>query len=217
MRRAGATALLLVLLGLGYWGYSAYKQRELQGAVVTLVADATARVRDALQVRESGAAELERLDGHLKALGAATQRLSRLDTWRNPQLSDAAQQYVDEAHALLRRQIAVGRARNAVLAGVNALAVHIRAARGRSSDWIGEAIALKQQMDRDFFDYRLAEGGLQKSFQALPNASRQLAPLIAPAPLMENGPFADARSRLSDASAQLARQVEAARKLPLPR
>jgi len=174
-------------------------------------------VRDALQVRESGAGELERLEGHFKALTAAAQRFSGLDAWRNPRLSDAAQQYLDEAHALLRRRIAVQRGRDTVLADMNALSSHIHAARGRSSDWIREAVALKQLMDRDYFDYRLAEGGLQKSFQALPDARRQLAPLIAPVPLMEDGPFADARTQLTEASAQLARQVEAARKLPVPR
>ncbi len=209
--------LVLAALGLAWWGYSGYKKRELQGAVVALVTEATARVRDALQARESGAGELERLEDHFKALGAATQRLAQLDIWRNPPLGDAAQQYVDEAHALLRRLVAVQRAGDAVRADVNALSAHIGAARGRSSDWIGEAVALKQQMDRDFFDYRMAEGGLQKSFQTLPNARRQLAPLIAPVPLMDDGPFAYARTRLTEASAQLARQVEAARKLPLPR
>ena len=217
MRRAAAAVLVLAALGLAWWGYSAYKKRELQGAVVALVADATSRVRDALQVRESGAAELELLEGHFKTLTAATQRFSGLEPWRNPPLADAAQQYLDEAHALLRRRSAVQRSRDAVLADVTALSGHIHAARGRSSDWIREAVALKQQMDRDYFDYRLAEGGLQKSFQTLPNARRQLAPLIAPMPLMEDGPFVDARNRLTETSAQLAQQVEAARKLPLPR
>lgn len=217
MRRAGAAALLLVLLGLVWWGYTAYKKHELHGAVVAFAADATTRVRDALQPREASAAEQERLEGHFNALAAATQRLSGLDTWRDPPLSDAAQQYVDEANALLRRLIAVQRARNAVFVDVSALGEHFRAARGRSSDWIREAVALKQQMERDFFDYRMAEGGLQKSLQALPNASRQLVPLIAPTQLIEDGPLADAHARLTAASAQLAQQVEAARKLPVPR
>lgn len=217
MRRAGAAAVLLVLLGLAWWGYSGYKKRELQTAVVALVTDATARMRDALRAADTGAGTLERLEGHFKALGEASQRLAGLDGWRNPPLSDAAQQYVDEAHALLRRLIAEQRARDAVRSGMTALDEHLRAAHGRSSDWIREAIALKQQMDRDFFDYRVAEGGLRKSLQALPNARRQLAPLIAPAPLMDDRPLADASTRLTADSAQLAQQVEAARKLPLPR
>ena len=214
---AAAAALLLVLLGLAYWGYSGYKKRELHGTVVALAADATARLRDALQLRGSGAGELERLEGHFKALSAATHRLSGLESWRNAPLTDAAQQYLDEAQALLRRRIAVQRTRDAVLADVNSLSEHLHAARGRSGGWIRDAVALKQQLERDFFDYRLAEGGLQKSFQAMPNARRQLAPLIAPALLMEDGPFTDARNRLTNASAQLAQQVEAARKLPAPR
>lgn len=214
---AAAAAVLLALPGLAYWGYSDYKKRELQGAVVALVADATSRLRDALQVRESGAGELERLADHFKTLTAATQRLSGLEPWRNPPLSDAAQQYLDEAHALLRRRIALQRGRDAVLADVNALSGHIHAARGRSSDWIREAVALKQQLERDFFDYRVAEGGLQKSLQALPDARKQLAPLVAPAPLIEDRLLADARARLDAASARLARQVEAAGKLPVAR
>ena len=214
---ATAAAVVLVLLGLAYWGYAGYKKRELQDAVAALAVEASSRLREALQVRDSGAEELERLEGHFKALGSATQRLAGFELWRDPPLSDAAQQYLDEAHALLRRQIAVQRSRDAVLADVTALSGHIHAARARSSDWIREAVALKQQLERDFFDYRLAEGGLQKSFQALPGARQQLAPLLAAVPLIEDRWLADARARLERTTGQLGRQLEDARKLPVAR
>lgn len=217
MRRAAAAVLLLAIIGIAYWAYSDYKKRQLQDAVLALVTDATAQVRGALQAPDFHAGEPDRLESHFKALGSATQRLSGLEGWRNAPLADAAQQYLDEAHALLRRLMALQRARDAALGGVNAITEHIRAARGRSSDWIRDAIALRQQMDRDYFDYRLAEGGLQKSLQTLPEARSRLAPLAAATPLIDDRPIAEARSRLTAQSAQLARQVEAARILPAPR
>lgn len=217
MRRVAAAVVLLAVIAIAYWGHSGYKKREMRGAVAALVAEASSRLRDALQPRAAGADELERLEGHFKALASIAQRLSQLEIRRDPPLGEAAQQYVDEAHALLRRQLAVQRASDKLRADLNALTEHIGAARVRSSDWIREAVALKQQMDRDFFDYRLAEGGLQKGLQALPDASRELAPLLAATPLIEDGLLADARKRLDQASVQFTERVEAARKLPVPR
>ena len=214
---AAAAAALLILFALAHWVYSGYQARELQSAAAALVAVATARASDTLRPQESGAGELERLEGHFQAVTAATQRLAGLEGWRNPPLIDAAQQYLDEVHALLRRQIAVLSSRHAVLADVELLAEHLRAARGRSSEWIRNAVTLKQQLERDFFDFRLAAGGLQKSFQALADARRELAPLLASTPLIEERLLADARARLDKTSAHLAREVEAARKLPVAR
>ena len=217
MRRVAAAVVLLAVIAIAYWGHSGYKKREMQGAVAALVADASSRLRDALQPSAAGADEPQRLEGHFKALAGIAQRLSQLEIQRDPPLGEAAQQYVDEAHALLRRQLAVQRASDKLRADLNALTEHIGAARARSSDWIREAVALKQQMDRDYFDYRLAEGGLQKGLQALPDASRELAPLLAATPLIEDGLLADARKRLHQASVQFTERVEAARKLPVPR
>ncbi len=217
MRRVAAAVVLLAVIGVAYWGHSGYKKREMRGAVAALVAEASSRLRDALQPRAAGADELERLEGHFKALASIAQRLSQLEIRRDPPLGEAAQQYVDEAHALLRRQLALQRASDKLRADLNALTEHIGAARVRSSDWIREAVALKQLMDRDFFDYRLAEGGLQKGLQALPDASRELAPLLAATPLIEDGLLADAHKRLDQASVQFTERVEAARKLPVPR
>lgn len=214
---AAALALVLLAAGLAYWGYAGYKKRQLQETVLSLVGDATVRMRDALTAREPGAGGLERLEVQFRALGAAAQRLSALDTWRDPALSDAAQQYVDEAHALLRRAVALQRAHDATLAGASALSEHIRGAHGRSSDWIREAIGLRQQMDRDYFDYRLADGGMRKSLQTLTESRRRLAPLAATTPLIEEGPIAEAGVRLKAEAERLAQQVEAARVLPLPR
>jgi hypothetical protein len=214
---AAIAAVLLLLAGLTWWGYSAHKKREMQAAVVTLVTAATARARDALRAREPGAGAIERLEAHFKSLSEAAQRIAALDGWRDAPLSEAARQYVDEVHALVRRLIARERAREAVLGGTEAISGHLRAARGRSGDWIREAIALRQQLDRDYFDYRMAEGGLEKSLRTLPEARQRLAPLVAGTPLLEDVPIAEERNRLATESAGLVRQVEAARSLPAPR
>lgn len=214
---AALAALLLALLGLAYLGYSAYKKRELQASVLALVDLATARVAESLAPADSTADTLERLEAHLSALESANRRLAALEGWRDPPLAERAGRYLGEAQALLRRVVALRRGYATVLGALDALTGHIAAARWRSRDWIREALALKQAMERDYFEFRLVEGGLRKSLRSLPEARDQLAPLVAQTRLVEDGALSEAGERLDKSVTQLAARVDAARTLPVPR
>lgn len=214
---AAAVALLIVLGGLGWWGYAELKKRELQAALLALVSDATARVNEVLHPLDGSARGRERLDAHFRALQASSGRLAGLDLWRKAALASAAQRYLDEAHALLRRRIAEQRSAQAVRAAASALTAHVNRPRGRAPGWISHAVALKQALEREFFDWRIASGGLGKSLQTLGEARARLAPLVAPLPLVEDRVLAEARQRHAAEVAELERLVESARKLPEPR
>jgi len=209
-------ALLLALLGLAYLGYSAYKKNELKTNVLALVDDATARVNASLAMA-AGPDTLEHLEAHFSALETANGRLAGLEGWRDASLAERAGQYLEEVQALLRRLIALRRGHDAVLADLGALTSHIAAARWRSRDWIREALALKQAMERDYFEHRLVEGGLRKSLRSLPEARDLLSPLVAPMKLVEDRALAETGARLDRSAVLLAAQVEAARTLPVPR
>lgn len=202
---------------LAYWGYATYQTRLVRGATTDLVREATQRANAALEVREPGAASLQDLERQFADASAAVQRLARLQGWRDPPLTAAAQRYLDEVEALLRRLTAVTRNQAALRAAMQNLTDHVRAARGRSSAWIQDAVNLKREMDRAFFEYRLAAGGLQKSFQTLREARDPLAPLVPDLRLADERRIAEARVRLDESHAQLQREVDAAGTLPSPR
>lgn len=217
-RRTGAVvALLIALTALAYWGYAVVQKRQLQGAVAQLVAEATQQADAALSWPFADLQSVRRLEDTRARADAAVQKLAALEGWRDPALATAAQRYLDEVQALLRRTLAAASASGALRADIDTLAAHLRGAQRRSSAWIGEAIAKKRDMERRFFDYRLAAGGLQKSFDALPEARAQIAAVPLSVPLVDPRRVEKARQALAAATEQLQREVEAARTLPEPR
>ena len=214
IRIAAASAALLALLALAWWGYSAYKKREFQGAVVELVSDSTARLKESLSLPAPDAAMLA---AHFKALESNSAALGGLNGSRDRPLHRAAEEYVSEAQATLRRQVAVNANRDTVAAALRALSEHIAAARGRSEEWIREALARKKKLETAYFDYRLAVGGLEKSLDALRELRRRQTPIAIGGLLVDDDLLVEARARLLESSERLGAEVEAARKLSLPR
>ena len=214
IRIAAASAALLALLALAWWGYSAYKKREFQGAVVLLVSDSTARLKESLSLPAPDAAMLA---AHFKALESNSAALGGLNGSRDRPLHRAAEEYVSEAQATLRRQVAVHGNRDAVAAALRSLSGHIAAAGGRSEEWIREALARKKKLETAYFDYRLAVGGLEKSLDALRELRRRQTPIAVGGLLVDDDLLVEARARLLGSSERLGAEVEAARKLSLPR
>lgn len=216
-RLAIVLALAVVVAGAAFWSYRSYQKHALQTAVLQLVREASRRAQDALDARATGADALRAGEARLAGATAAVDALAALEGWRDAPLAAAAGQYLDEVQALLRREIALRRSAAALRSDVASLTEHVRAAGGRSSAWIERSIALKRALDRDFFDYRLAAGGLQKSLRTLREARDRLAPLVPAAALVDDGRIAQARSWLEETSAQLQREAQAAGTLPMPR
>ena len=214
-RGTGAiVALVVAVAALAYWGHAAYQKRQLQRAAAQLVAEATQQADAALSWPSADADSVRRLEDARSRADAAVQKLAALEGWRDPRLATAAQRYLDEVQALLRRTLAAASAAGALRADIETLTLHLRGAQRRSSAWIGEAIAKKRDMERRFFDYRLAAGGLQKSFDALPQARAQIAAVPVAVPLVDPRRIAQARGELTAATEKLQRDVEAARTLP---
>ena len=213
---AWALALALVS-GLGWWGYRAIKKNELQRATLALVQDSTVLLREALGLVAAGAEVRNRLESSARDLEKNVQKVQALDAALNPPLVRAADAYVTDVQAFLRRQIDTHKSRDAVHTAMHELSDHLRAAGDRSQGWIRRALELKQRMDKDYFDYRFAAGGLDKSFSALRETRKAFDPLAVNATVVDELLIIEAQERMKGASAQLDREVEAARKLPMPR
>lgn len=209
----GALALAIAC-AVAWWVYRGIQKRELQHDVVALVQDSTARLREALGLLTADAEARTRLQAHLTTLEGSVAKTQTLDASIYPALVQAANAYVTDVHALLRRQLALHTGRDAVRAEIGEINNHLRAAGTRSPEWIPQALALNQRLERSFFDYRFAAGGLEKSLRALHDTSRRLRTFVPAAGVIEEDLIFAAEKRLLELSTQIEQQVENARKLP---
>ena len=210
---AGALALAIAC-ALAWWAYRETQKRELQQDVVAVVQDSTARLREALGLLTARAEARAKLAAHFTALDGSVGKMQALDASVYPALVRAAHAYVTDAHALLRRQLALHAGRDAVGVDIGEINNHLRAAGTRSPEWIRQALALNQRLDRNFFDYRLAAGGLEKSLRTLADTSLELRTFVPAAVVIEEDLIFAAEKRLLEFSTQIEQQVESARKLP---
>jgi len=209
----GALALAVVC-AMAWWAYREAQKRELQQDVIALVQDSTARLREALGLLTAGAEARPKLEAHFTALEGSVGKIQALDASVYPALVQAANAYVTDVHALLRRQLALHAGRDAVRIDIGEIDNHLRAAGTRSQEWIRQALALNQRLERSFFDYRLAAGGLEKSLGALADTSLSLRTFVPAAAIIEEDPILAAEKHLLELSTQIEQQVENARKLP---
>jgi hypothetical protein len=209
--------VLALVAGLGWWGYRAIKKSDLRRTTLSVVQDSTVLLREALGLVAAGSEVRSRLESSSRDLEKNVQRIQSLDASLNPPLVRAADAYVTDVQAFLRRQLDTHKSRDAVRTAMNDLSDHLRAAGDRSQGWIRRALELKQRVDHVYFDYRFAAGGLDKSFGALRETRKGFDPLAVSATVVDELLIIEAQERMKGASAQLDREVEAARKLPMPR
>ena len=209
----GTLALALVC-ALAWWAYKETQKRELRQNVVVVVQDSTTRLREALETLTTDAEASVKLEAHFTALEASVGKIQRLDASINPALVQAAEAYVTDAHALLRRELALHAGRDAVRVDIGEIENHLRAAGTRSQDWISQALALNQRLQKSFFNYRFAAGGLEKSLRSLVDTSVGLRNLVPAGVVIEQDLILAAEQRLLELSTRMEKEVENARKLP---
>ena len=209
----GALALAVVC-ALAWWAYKETQRRELQQNVVVVVQDSTTRLREALGTLTTDAEAPTKLEAHFTALEGSVGKVQRLDASINPALVHAAEAYVTDVHALLRRELALHAGRDAVRVDIGEIDNHLRAAGTRSQDWIRQALALNQRLQKSFFDYRFAAGGLEKSLRSLVDTSLGLRNLVPAGVVIEQDLILAAEQRLLELSTRMEKEVENARKLP---
>ncbi|MGH8705150.1 MAG: hypothetical protein ACREUO_07010, partial [Burkholderiales bacterium] len=100
---------------------------------------------------------------------------------------------------------------------IRALSERMQQAGARSEDWIRETLAVKQKMEKEFFDYQLDAGGFEKFLGLFGDNRKKLAPHLSPALMVEASLLAETRKRLLDLSAQATDEVAKTRKLAAPR
>jgi len=213
--KVGVAALVLALAcWLAWWAYKGVQERELQRQVIMLVQDSTVRLREALGLLTADSDGRAKLEADFAALNGIVGKTHALDLSLNQELVQAADAYVTDVQALLRRQLALHAGRDAVRVDISEISNHLRAAGTRSPEWISQALALNQRLEKSFFDYRFAAGGLEKSFHALGDTGQRLRTFVPAGAVIEQDLLVSADRNLLELSTQIEQQVKNVRKLP---
>lgn len=214
--KVGVWALALAIACTMAWSvYKVAQKRMLEREVVALAQDSTARMREALGLLAAGPEARPQLEADFSAVEDNIGKTQALAASVNPKLVQAAERYATDAQTLLRRELALHAARDAVHLSIGEINSHLRAAGARSPAWISQALALKQRLEKSFFDYRLAAGGLEKSFHYLSDTGRKLQSFVPSVAVIEESQIAAMKKRLLELSAQLEQEVDKARRLPV--
>lgn len=203
-RAATVVAAVLALAiagGVGYGLHKAAKKRAEERAVVTVVGETTAQLRDAL--KRPSADMADKIDGNLRVA----------KSWSNAYMADAAEHYVLGAREIARKRAEAAHFAARFAASRGALAAHMQRAAHRDSGWIHTASQLKKQMERDHFDLELRLNALAGLLESLPEAQKRLTPYVDASLTLEDGLRASARQQALDEIKRATQELERARAL----
>ncbi len=210
-----------VAVGIGYWGYGAYKSRELRTSVATILKGAGERMRDALDVQAGQlpadrSAPAKQLDGHVAAVDQGIGKLKRLPLARDRALTDTADSYLVTVREILRTQARMYRAYQMHTESLDALRDHMRVDDRRGA-WVSGAVRANQRAERDFRDYRLANGAYATLLGSFPAEQKKIESAIPREALAAPEQITRARERAIAVSDAAAAEMDKVRKLVGPK
>jgi len=205
-RNVQIIAAVVVLLALGVWAYTAYQEHTTRKAVLALVKDGGDRLRMALGAQSGAPADFEL---HARTVEPHVATVRKLDTSSLRPLADAADGYLVTVREILRRLSVIQASRERLAKSLEALTEHVQSDRGAAA-WPQQAVRLKESLDRDFREYRIATESYASLLESLPGAQTKLAPHVNAAWLLDEKLVRDARAQALDA---LARTDENIRKV----
>jgi hypothetical protein len=217
-----AVVAAMVVAGLGYWAYGAYRQHQLRSAVAAILNDAGARMREALSVEtgppppEDRAVVVKKLESHAAATDAAMAQLKRLPGQRDRALTDDADGYLVTVREIFRKQAAMNYSYQLHTGSLRALKNHMRAD-DRSGAWVSNAVIGKEKADRDFRDYRNASTAYVVLLEGLPAAEKKVERAMGRDALAPPEQLTKARINVLAATKEAAAEMEAARRFVGPR
>jgi hypothetical protein len=217
------TAVLALMIALAaaaaWWGWNEHQRRALRGAVTALVQQASASVaedlRDGLRPPADGSG-VRKLEADAQALDGRLAALERVDAARERTLVYAADEYGLAARQVLRELAREQRQRRRVAESMKLLTDHMNRANRRAPDWYRNALGLKDELEKSYFDYKLAADALARELDALAGARARVADRLgrlADSALIDETLAADARRRADEAARRVADDMQRARRM----
>jgi hypothetical protein len=216
MKRIAIAAVAVIALAvLAYVGYSVQQKRALRAQVAQAVDAASERVASALvtDLAAPTAAIVERLERDTENTDADLQKLRAASARPDRALVEGADGYVANALAVLRRQAGSARDRLRYADSRQALADHMAQVSRRDEAWSDKAIKLKERLDGDYFEFRIASTSLANALNDLPGTRRAVAALLPSARLPEEAAIREAQARTRAAAEATRLDYEKAKQL----
>jgi hypothetical protein len=189
--RIATVVVAALVLAIGT--YLAYEKYSRRSHVMTMVRDAAARLHTVLQAQAGDGAKID-LEAHATAIEGYAGTLRRMNTASFTPLADAADDYLITAREIARRSVEIQRTGAAVRSESEALGAHIRNDRGAAA-WTGEAVRLKQALDKDFREYRLAVEAYRTLLGSYGASQATVATYVEGLPLIEDAFVKDAGAK----------------------
>jgi hypothetical protein len=207
-KKAAVLVLLAAAAGAAlWWGWGELQKHELRRTVGALVQRASASLSDGLKTR----GDAGKLEEDAKRLDAGITALERVKAAPERSLVYAAEEYALAARQILRNLAQEQRQRLRVSENMQLLAQHINHAERRTPDFHRQALRLKDELERAYFDYRVAADGLGRELYALPGTRAKLAAQLGAAPLVDEALVDDALRRSADTAQGVADRMQRAR------
>jgi hypothetical protein len=168
-----AAAGVAIAATVGYLLHGEAKKRYEARAVVSIIGEATAQLNN---LKTPSRETLDKVDGDLRMVKG----------WSNPDLADAAEQYLLGAREILRRRFDANRMSQKAAASRAALSAHMMRAAHRDTSWIRTALDLKKQVERDHYDLDVQLNALADLLDMQPQANKRLAPHVQASLLLED-------------------------------
>lgn len=174
----GAAAILAAIVVLaGGWLYAGHAKQKQERAIAALVGESSELLRQALAAPATPAS--------LEQAEALIERLHKTSTSRQRELAQAADVYLVGVRAIIQRRVAVGELEQRASASRQALAAHMRAARGHNDSWIRRAAELKKRMDEDQAILNRTLDALAELIYSVPVSEKPLIPHMERSLLIE--------------------------------
>jgi hypothetical protein len=213
--KSAAVVLLVALAGAGGgWAWIQHQRAEARRSATTLVEDASAGLREGLRPRAgAGGAALE---AGAKALDERLAAFARVRTSGERALAYGAEEYALSARQVLRDLGQEERRRAEVAEGLRALAQHMNYANRRTPGFHRRALQIKADLEKRYYEYRVAADALARELDALADVRARLAPLVDASALLDAQQAADARKRADEAARRVADDMQRARRMAGP-
>lgn len=206
-RAVVAAVCLLLAAVLIWWSYKTYQARDTAKTITLLVGETGTELSAALQLDGRPPAEhteetTRKLHAHFAAVEKYLLKLRSMDYATLLAAAEAADDYILTAREILRRMAASHHSQRQFSRNSRALLEHMQSDHGGAS-WVGQAVRLKNQVEKDYSALEAATVTLAKLLATFPDVQLRIVPYFEKQRLIEQN-LLDATRQRALASAQQA-------------